>query len=188
MGLRANVPLGVVMLLCAASAAVAGSALLANARGHNYYRSTRETKKLLEATLGLGDFALTPTAGMGADLTRFGKVRHFQSFMLGVLILAALGFAGATAIERLWSPDRVRVAVSFSFAGDRPGTAGQPVVVSSGDDDHEIRARGTLDQRAMTIVELEPGDYQVSTLAGPVCTKPLTVREDPLQTVTIKCP
>jgi hypothetical protein len=189
-GLRADVPAGVTIAVSVASALVAALALFANATGHNYYRSTRDTKARLEARLNLEEFALTPTAGMGSKQQPLGKVRHFQAFMLWVLIAAAVYLAGATAVEHVGAddPDPVRVALTVNVAQPESG-GNHPIVVSRVQDDGEkIVTEATVRPDAPAILKLRPGTYKVSALVRAVCEQELVVTSTPLQLKTIACP
>ena len=65
-----------------------GFAILATYVQQGYYRATRDGKKRLEQELGLEEFAIRTTPGMGARLKRFGTVERYNRLLLGGLIAA----------------------------------------------------------------------------------------------------
>lgn len=86
-----------VALAFAATFIITLLAIAASTTQHGYYREARDKKAVLEKRLGLGEFALNTTPGMGAGIARrFGKVTTFQNVVFAVLaIVSVAGFATA---------------------------------------------------------------------------------------------
>lgn len=112
---RAPLPVAISVFAVGATSAVL--AMLANATGRSYYKSTRDRKRELEERLMLGAFTIAPTPGMGSLRGRLARVTTFQTFMLGALLAADLAGLG-TCIARALPPDGppyVVVAVTGSL-------------------------------------------------------------------------
>jgi hypothetical protein len=57
---------------------------------HNYYRETRDTKKLLERRLGISGLVVKTTPSAGSSRWRFGSVTRFNYIIIGMLCLVDL--------------------------------------------------------------------------------------------------
>lgn len=91
----ARVPDLLIALAFGASAAISLLAMASMRTQAAYYRSARTTKTVLEERLGLGEFAIRTTPGMGGRLRGVGNVKTFQSTVFSLLV--ALSVAGVLA-------------------------------------------------------------------------------------------
>ncbi|MEV4419706.1 hypothetical protein AB0L40_06975 [Patulibacter sp. NPDC049589] len=89
-----------VVLAFIASLVITGLAAVAGHTQHQYYRAARHRKLALERRLGLGEFALETTPGMGSShLRRFGRVTTLQNLAFGMLaIVSASGALVASGL------------------------------------------------------------------------------------------
>lgn len=189
LGFAPDIPDGLSAALFGASALVAVFALFANATQHGYYKAARDKKAKLERALKLDDLALTTTPGMGSLRTRLGRVQIFQTVMLAVLIATdctGLVFAITPSSERSAGAE-VQVAVSAEFGGGASRSA-RPLVLSRTDDGRQrVIARASIRPDRPAYLSVEPGTYQLSTLAPGICTTQLVVTDAPLQLARIRC-
>ncbi|MFL6234572.1 MAG: hypothetical protein ACJ76N_15680 [Thermoanaerobaculia bacterium] len=86
-GQHATILAGVVFTAGLCVALLAG---LGTHTQHNYYRETRDTKKLLERRLGISGSVVKTTPSTGSRRWRFGSVTRFNYIIIGMLCVVDL--------------------------------------------------------------------------------------------------
>lgn len=155
--------------------------ILANETQTSYYHSARDLKKQIEDKLGIGEFALATTPGMGSGIGRLGKVGTFLRIMLAAIALTDLIGAGLIA-HRQWfesSPHRVVVVLSRTRDPERTVVVAQRGQV--------VAAREPSASGAYRSVKLEPGQYELWAASQHECRKPLLVSSAPVQLAGPPC-
>jgi hypothetical protein len=181
----AKAPDGVAMAVFAGGALSCILAILAGNTQKTYYENTRDRKNQLEQELGLGNYAIAPTPGMGGIRGRLARVTTFQTFMLGALLAADLAGLG-TAISKAFptnKPPRVVVAVRVKTRRSSV-SATVPVVASQG---NRVRASAMAHPGELLALELRPGTYRLAAWTRNQCQRMVTVTSTPLQGVELRC-
>jgi hypothetical protein len=177
------VPLGVSMVVFGVGAASGWISIMASDVQKGYYANARDKKKALEKKLDLGEWSLATTVGQGGARARLARVTTFQKTILMALIAADLTGLGVSVARALRSDvDHVRLAVRVAVRSAHPRAV--PVVFSR---NGEVVAAIVSAPGATTLVNLRPGDYDISALAPAPCNSTATITRVPLQNVLLRC-
>jgi hypothetical protein len=183
-GLRAGdsgVSRAVIAALFGAGLVIATMGIFALQTQRGYYQAARDLKERFERDLGLGDYALKTTPGMGSPVARrLGRVHTFQLVMMCVL-LGAHGLGLAVTAATVISKDKtIKVTVVV-----RVGASTSQIVVATPSGRIVVQGRpndGTV------AFGLPTGQYEAWIAGRRVCRASFAVSQLPLQTIAVRCP
>ncbi len=182
-----KVPSQLVAALFGVGALLATLSFLANDVQHGYYKSARELKRGLEEKLELGEVGLRTTPGQGSGIARLGRVGTFLKIMLVALGLADLvgaGFAIDASLQDSEGPPPKHQVV-LEIATHRGNGGWSALVVSQDQKIVDVRHLGP--NRQAPLLALPVGHYRVAVAGTSICRRELSVRDEPLQRVVLRC-